>query len=160
MSKLTIVCAGKMKETYQKEEVAEFVKRLSKYFVVSISEVPDVKIKENASLKEEELVIIKEGEALLKKIPNDSYVIALDLHGKEYDSLEFAKKIEKIFVSGYHHLCFVIGGSLGISKVVLDRANERLCLSKMTFTHLMTRILVLEQVYRACKINNGEKYHK
>lgn len=160
MSKLTIVCAGKMKESYQKEEVKEFEKRLSKYFNISIIEVPDIKIKDNASSKEEEIVIEKEGEALLKKIPQESYVIACDLHGNEYDSISFAKKLDKIFVSGYHHICFVIGGSLGIAKSVLNRANERLCLSKMTFTHLMTRILILEQVYRACKINSGEKYHK
>ena len=160
MPKLTIVCAGKMKESYQKSAIDEYLKRLSKYFTCKIEEVPDIKISEKATLKEEEQVINKEGELLIKKIPSDSYIIALDLHGKEYDSISFAKKIDNIFLQGFHHLCFVIGGSLGISKEVLNISHERLCLSKMTFTHLMTRELILEQVYRACKINHGEKYHK
>lgn len=160
MPKLSIVCAGKMKESYQRKEVDEFLKRLSKYFTVNLIEVDDIKIKDGASKKEEEIVIVKEGELLLKKIPDDSYVIALDLHGVECDSLTFAKKLNNLLITGKSHLCFVIGGSLGISKDVLSRANERLCLSKMTFTHLMTRVLILEQIYRACKINHNEKYHK
>lgn len=160
MPKLTIVCAGKMKETYQKDAINEYLKRLSKYFTCSIEEVPDIKIKDDASLKEEELVIKKEGELLLKKIPSDSYVFALDLHGKQFDSVAFASKIDSVFISGYSHICFVIGGSLGISSDVLARANEKISLSKMTFTHLMTREIILEQVYRACKINHKEKYHK
>ncbi len=160
MPKLTIVCAGKMKETYQKEAINEYLKRLSKYFTCVIEEVPDIKIKDGASLKEEENIIIKEGELLLKKIPEDSYVFALDLHGKQFDSISFATKINDIFTKGYNHICFVIGGSLGISNDVLNRANEKISLSKMTFTHLMTREIILEQIYRACKINNKEKYHK
>lgn len=160
MPKLTILCVGKMKENYQKEYVKEYIKRLSKYFTCYIEEVPDLKISENATLKEEETVIKKEGELLLKKLPSDAYIVVLDLHGVELDSVSFAKKIENVFLSGYNHLCFIIGGSLGISKEVVQKANFALCLSKMTFTHLMTKELVLEQIYRACKINHNEKYHK
>lgn len=160
MPKLTLLVVGKLKETYQKDAIKEYIKRLSKYFDVVIEEVNDLKIPDNASEKDEETIILKEGELLLKKIPSDAYVIALDLHGKMIDSIEYASLIEKSFVNGYNHILIVIGGSLGISSRVLERANFKLSLSKMTFTHLMSRELILEQTYRALKIINKEKYHK
>ncbi len=157
MPKLSIICVGKLKEQFQKEAINEYLKRLSKYFICNIEEVPDLKISENASFKEEEIIIQKEGELLLKKIPDDSYVFSLDLHGKQYDSLQFADIIKDVFNYKSSNLCFVIGGSLGISDKVLQRSDIRLCLSKMTFTHIMTREIILEQIYRAMKIIKAEK---
>ncbi len=160
MPKLTICCVGKLKEKYQKDAINEYLKRLSKYFICNIEEVSDLKIPDNASISEENNIIEKEGMLLLKKIPLDAFVIALDVHGSMFSSIEFAEIIEDAFLRGYNHLCFVIGGSLGISSKVLQRANIKLSLSRMVFTHLMTREIILEQIYRACKINNKEKYHK
>ncbi len=160
MPKLTICCVGKLKERFQKEAVEEYLKRLSKYFNCNIEEINDLKIPEKATLKEEETIIKKEGQMLLEKIPEESFVVALDVKGQMLNSLEFASLLDKTFCKGYNHLCFVIGGSLGISNEVLSRANFKLSLSKMVFTHLMVREIILEQIYRAMKILHHEKYHK
>ncbi len=160
MPKLTLCCVGKLKESFQKDAINEYLKRLSKYFTCVVEEVQDLKIKDNASLQEEQNVIEKEGELLLRRIPNDAFVIALDVHAKIFDSIEFSSIIQNAFIKGYNNICIAIGGSLGISKDVLQRANVNISLSKMTFTHLMTREIILEQIYRAMKIINKEKYHK
>lgn len=160
MPKLTICCVGKLKEKYQKEAVNEYLKRLSKYFNCFIDEVADLKIPDNASLIEEKAIIEKEGKLLLKKIPSDAFVIVLDVAGNMYDSLQFSDLLNKAFVQGYNTICVVIGGSLGITSEVINKANVVLSLSKMVFTHLMTREIILEQIYRAMKIIHNEKYHK
>ena len=160
MLQVKLIVVGKLKETFHKEEVNEYQKRLSRFVNLSIIEVDEEKIKDGAKKKEEELILKKEGESLLKQIKLDDYVILLDLHGKEIDSIDFAKKLEEIKTNGKSSISFVIGGSLGLSDDVRNRANFKLKLSPMTFTHQMTRIIILEQIYRACKINANETYHK
>ncbi len=160
MSKITIISVGKPKEDYQKKAFEEYKKRLSKYCEVEFIEVQDQKIPDKCSKKDEEKILSIEGNLVLKRIPLDSYVFVLDVQGKELDSLEFADKIEKLFIASKSHLTFLIGGSLGVSSELIKRSDFRLSLSKMTFTHLMSKEILLEQIYRAMKIHHGEKYHK
>ena len=159
MLNIKLVVVGKLKEKFHKEEVSEYLKRLSKYAKVSIIEVEEEKIKDNSSLKENEQILIKEGNNVLKHIKDSDYMFLLDLHGKEISSEEFAKKMESISLE-YSNVSFVIGGSLGVSEELRKRSDFKLKLSPMTFTHQMTRIIILEQIYRTFKINNNEVYHK
>ena len=159
MLNIRLVCVGKIKDSFNKEGINEYLKRLSRYAKVEIVEVDDVKIKDNASLKEEENVKKEEGIRILKQVKDNEYMILLDLHGKEIDSVEFSKIIDSTSIR-FSTITFVIGGSLGLSDAVIQRANYRLCLSKMTFTHQMTRVILLEQIYRSFKILNNEVYHK
>lgn len=156
----TILCVGKIKETYYAGAVAEYTKRLSRYGKIEIIEVPDEKTPDRSS--EAEALQIKETEArrLLAKIRDNMYVIALDLKGKESDSVSFAEHLGRLMVQGKSHIAFVIGGSLGLHKSLLQRADERLCFSKMTFPHQLMRVILLEQLYRASRIQNHEPYHK
>ena len=159
MVNLRLIAVGKIKEQFLKDEINEYLKRLSRYCKISILEVEDEKIKENASLKEENMVKIEEGKRILKQIKSNDFVLLIDLHGQELDSLEFSDKFLQI-TNTNSNIDIVIAGSLGFSQEVINRANYRFCLSKLTFTHQMTRAIVLEQVYRAFKINNKETYHK
>jgi 23S rRNA (pseudouridine1915-N3)-methyltransferase len=138
----------------------EYTKRLTRYCKLSLVELPDEKTPDNASLKEEEMIKEKEGEKILSKVNDGAYVIALDLKGNLLSSEEFAEHIADCAVRGSSHLVFLIGGSLGLSKTVLARANYKLCFSKMTFPHQLFRVMLLEQIYRGFRINNGEPYHK
>ena len=160
MLNIKLVVVGKLKEKFHKEEVNEYLKRLSRYAKVSVIEVEEEKIKDNSSLKENEMILIKEGNNVLKHIKENEYLFLLDLHGKEISSEEFAKKIYSLPLENYSTISFVIGGSLGVSDDLRKRSNFKLKLSPMTFTHQMTRIIILEQIYRAFKINNNEIYHK
>lgn len=159
MLNVRIVCVGKIKDSFNKQGIDEYKKRLSRYIKLDIIEVDDAKIKENASPKEEEIVKKEEGIRILKQVRDNEYMILLDLHGKEIDSVEFSKIIDTTSIK-FSTITFVIGGSLGLSDAVIQRANYRLCLSKMTFTHQMTRVILLEQIYRSFKILNNEVYHK
>ena len=159
MLNINIVCVGKIKDSFNKQGIDEYKKRLSRYIKLDIIEVDDAKIKENASPKEEEIVKKEEGIRILKQVKDNEYMILLDLHGKEIDSVEFSKIIDMTSIR-FSTITFVIGGSLGLSDAVIQRANYRLCLSKMTFTHQMTRVILLEQIYRSFKILNNEVYHK
>ncbi|MCT4594303.1 MAG: 23S rRNA (pseudouridine(1915)-N(3))-methyltransferase RlmH [Anaeromicrobium sp.] len=157
---ITVISVGKIKEKFLKAAIDEYSKRLSRYCKLNIIEVPDEKTPDNASEKEEEIIKEKEGELILKKIKDRSYVIALDLKGDHLTSEQFAKKFKDLSVGGKSDVTFIIGGSLGIGKEVLKRADYKLCFSKMTFPHQLFRVMLLEQVYRAYRINNGEPYHK
>ena len=157
---ITLVTVGKIKEQYLKEAINEYIKRLSPYSKINIIEVMDEPIVDNPSKKEIEKAIDKEGEKILSHLPCNSYVINLDLNKKEYDSIEFAAFLQKRIDTYSNHLVFVIGGSYGLSDKVKNNAKESISISKMTFTHQMTRLLLLEQIYRAFKINNNETYHK
>lgn len=159
MLNIKLVVVGKLKEKFHKDEVNEYLKRLSKYAKVSLIEVEEEKIKDNSSLKENEQILNKEGNNILKQIKDNEFIFLLDLHGKEISSEEFASKIDQL-MSNYSTITFVIGGSLGVSEELRKRSNFKLKLSPMTFTHQMTRIIILEQIYRAFKINNNEVYHK
>ncbi len=158
--KITIISVGKIKEKYFTDAIAEYTKRLSKYCKLNFVEVKDEKTKENASSVEEDLVKDTEGKKILDKISDSTKVIALAIDGKEYDSIGLAKQIEEYRVSGDSDLTFIIGGSLGLHKSVLERADLELSFSKMTFPHQLMRVILLEQIYRSFRIINNEPYHK
>lgn len=157
---ITLITVGKLKEKYLKQAIDEYSKRLTRYCKLQIIELNDEKIPENASEKEEIAIKDKEGKAILSKIKDNAYVIALDLKGKEITSEEFAKFISDCGIMGNSNIVFVIGGSLGLSKEVINRANYKLCFSKMTFPHQLFRVMLLEQIYRSFRIINNEPYHK
>lgn len=158
--KITVLSVGTIKEKYFKDAIDEYSKRISKYAKVEFIKVNDEPIPDNASLKEEENIKIKEGEKILKALPSNSYKIALDLNGEMLDSVELADKISDIFTHGNSNIIFIIGGSLGLSKDVIKAVDYKLCFSKMTFPHKLMQVILLEQVYRTFKINNNETYHK
>ena len=157
---ITIICVGRIKEAFYRDAIAEYSKRLSKYCKYSIVEVADEECPENASASEEEKIKRTEGERILKKIPNSAYVIALAIDGKRKDSVKFSEDLKKLFISGKREIAFVIGGSIGLSDEVLQRANEKLSFSDMTFPHQLMRVILSEQIYRAFRIMKGEPYHK
>ena len=158
MLHINIICVGKIKENYLKDAITEYAKRLSKYCKLQIIEVQDEQIPDNLSNKLSENVKEIEGKRILAQIKN-SYVITLDLKGKQYTSEEFSNKLEKIYLNN-SSITFIIGGSLGISTDVLEKSNELISFSKMTFPHQLIRVFLLEQIFRAFKIQNNETYHK
>ncbi len=158
--KISIISVGSIKEKYLKDAIAEYSKRLSKYTKVEFLNVSDEQIGQNASKKEEEIIKNKEGEKLIKIIPEQSFKIVLDLKGEMLSSPELANKIKEITTYKNSHLSFIIGGSLGLADDVLKLADYHLCFSKMTFPHQLMQVILLEQIYRAFKINNNEIYHK
>ena len=157
--KITIACVGKIKEKYFTDGINEYLKRLSRYAEVSVVEVADEKAPEDMSLAQMEKVKQIEGQRLLKVI-KDSYTIVLAINGKELASEVFADFIADNMVKGISHITFVIGGSLGLSDEVLNRANFKLSFSKMTFPHQLMRLVLLEQIYRGFRIIKNEPYHK
>ena len=158
--KIRILTIGKLKEKYLVNGINEYVKRLNAYCKVEMVEVPDEPIPDNASENVENIIKDKEADKIVSKIKDDEYVIVLDLHGKEIDSVAFSKHIEECMIRGKSTITFVIGGSLGLGKSLLQRANYRLCFSKMTFPHQLMKLILVEQVYRAYKIMRRETYHK
>ncbi len=158
--KITILAVGKIKEKYLKDAICEYSKRLNKYCKLEIIEVADEKTPENASLVVEDAIRTKEAERLLKYVKDDTYVITLEINGKQLSSEELAEKVEKLGVQGTSHILFIIGGSIGLGKEVLNRSNFALSFSKMTFPHQLMRVILLEQIYRSYRIINGEPYHK
>ncbi|WP_071393136.1 23S rRNA (pseudouridine(1915)-N(3))-methyltransferase RlmH [Bacillus tuaregi] len=157
---ISILTVGKLKEKYLKAGIDEYLKRLSSYARVEVIEIPDEKAPEVLSAAEMEQVKNKEGEKLLVKLSQETYVIALAIDGKMKSSEELADSIDKLATYGKSKIAFVIGGSLGLSDEVLKRADEKLSFSKMTFPHQLMRLILLEQVYRAFRINRNEPYHK
>ena len=157
--KITIVCAGRLKEKYLTAGISEFLKRLKPMAQVEILEVHEEKMPDNPSVAEKEQVLQKEGEKLLKLVPFGSYLFVLDVYGEELSSEELAERIDKLGVSGRSNLTFLIGGAFGLSREVRQAADMKLSFSRLTFTHQMVRLLLVEQIYRAFKINRGEKYH-
>ncbi|MCY7844284.1 23S rRNA (pseudouridine(1915)-N(3))-methyltransferase RlmH [Bacillus haynesii] len=157
---ISIVAIGKLKEKYLKQGIDEYIKRLSAYARVDIIELPDEKAPENLSDQDMKIVKDKEGERILSKISPDAHVIALAIEGKMKSSEELADTMDRLATYGKSKVTFVIGGSLGLSDAVLKRADEKLSFSKMTFPHQLMRLILLEQVYRAFRINRGEPYHK
>ncbi|MBE6136974.1 MAG: 23S rRNA (pseudouridine(1915)-N(3))-methyltransferase RlmH [Erysipelotrichaceae bacterium] len=158
--KITILSVGNIKEKYLKDAILEYSKRISKYSKIEFINVSDEPIMDNASLKEIEGIKAKEGEKLLKALPSNSYKIALNLKGEMLSSEGLANKILNIFSYHNANICFVIGGSLGLGDNVLSKMDYHLCFSKMTFPHQLMHVILLEQIYRAFKINNNETYHK
>lgn len=157
---ITVLCVGKIKEAYLKEGIAHYVHRLKPYCSLTIQEVADQPAPEQLSEEQLEQVKQKEGEALLAQIKPDQYVIALEITGTAYSSEQLAARLQELALYGHSKVVFVIGGSNGLSKEVLSRANLRLSFSKLTFPHQLMRLILLEQIYRSFKINRGEPYHK
>ena len=155
-----ILCVGKMKEKAYRELADEYLKRLSRYGRYEEIEIPDLPEPGTASKAAEEQVKTREGETLLTKIRPGDRVIALTIEGKQRSSEELARHLEKLRTSGVSRTVFVIGGSLGLGKNVLARADEEMSMSRMTFPHRLARVMLLEQLYRAEKIIAGERYHK
>ena len=158
--KITVITVGKIKEKYLKDAIAEYSKRLSKYCKLEIIEVADEKTPDNASEVVEDSIRSKEAERILKYVKDDAYVITLEIGGMQLASEELADKIDKLGVQGTSHIIFIIGGSIGLGKEVLNKSNYALSFSKMTFPHQLMRVILLEQVYRSYRIISNEPYHK
>jgi len=157
---ITILAVGKIKEVYLIEGIQEYAKRLSRYCKLNIIEVADEQAPETMSLKELEQVKDKEGEKIKYKIPRDCFLVSLAIQGKTFSSEAFARKLEDIKTYNNSHIVFIIGGSNGLSKDILQKSNMLLSFSKMTFPHQLMRMILLEQIYRSFRINNNEPYHK
>lgn len=155
MIKIRLVTVGTLKEKFLKDAINEYLKRLSRFAKVEIVELEESKIQS----KSEEQIKKEEGERILKRIKESDYLILLDLKGEMLSSEEFSTKLKNLIDKGVSPLTFVIGGTLGLSEEVRKRANLSISISRMTFTHQMCRVILLEQIYRAFKIINNEEYH-
>lgn len=158
--KITVIAVGKLKERFFEDAVAEYAKRLSRYCKLEILQVADEKTPDRASEAMAEQIKDKEGDRILANIRDGAYVIALAIEGRMLNSEELSEKIEKLGISGVSHVQIVIGGSLGLSKKVMNRADLALSFSKMTFPHQLMRVVLLEQIYRSYRIIEGAPYHK
>lgn len=158
--KITLITVGKVKEKYLRDAIEEYSKRLGRYCRLSIVEVADEKTPDHAGEALERQIKEKEGERIMKHIRDDAFVIALAIEGKQLTSEQLASKIDDLGLRGTSHIQLIIGGSLGIDRSILNRADYLLSFSKMTFPHQLMRVILLEQIYRAFKINAGEPYHK
>ncbi len=157
--RITIVCAGKIKEKYLSDGIDEFLKRLKPFAQLEIREIHEEKMKDSPSPAEKEQILKHEGERLLSRIPENSWLYVLDVHGKELSSEELANEINELGLMGKSSITFLIGGPFGLSEDVRKAADKCISFSQLTFTHQMVRLLLVEQIYRAFKINRGEKYH-
>jgi 23S rRNA (pseudouridine1915-N3)-methyltransferase len=157
---INIIAVGKIKEEFLRDGVAEYEKRLRPYLNLKIVELTEEKRSASTSPSAEKTAIVKEGERILAAVPSGSYVVALVVGGISWSSLELAGFLRLRELAGKNQITFIIGGDLGLSPKVLSQSDMQLSLSKMTFTHQMARLLLMEQIYRACRINSGEPYHK
>jgi len=158
--KITIISVGKVKDKYLQLGIDEFKKRLSRFCKLELIEVKDEVLFEKASAKDLELVRQKEGMLISNKLPDLAYVIAMDIDGKELSSIQLANKVRDVATYGQSHIVFIIGGSVGLADEIKKRADLKLSFSKMTFPHQLFKLMLMEQVYRAFKINTNESYHK
>lgn len=154
MMHVHLLCVGTCKERYWRDACAEYLKRLRRYVKIEVREIAEGKG------DHKEKIIASEGERILQAIPDHAYVIACAIDGKSLSSLQLAQKLQALGNRGQSRLCLIIGGSDGLSDAVLQRAQMKLSFSKLTFPHQLFRVMLLEQLYRACKINRGETYHK
>lgn len=157
---IRIAAVGRVKEKWMRDGLADYLKRIQPYEKTEVIEVDDEKAPESNSDAENEAVKLCEGRKLLKNIKDNDFVILLDLAGKEMDSVTLSRKIEEIHTHGCNRITFVIGGSLGVSKELMNRADLRWKISVNTFPHQLCRIIVAEQIYRAFRIMHNEPYHK
>ena len=154
-----VVCIGKLKDAYLRDGVAEFVKRMRPYGGITITELNESKIGDKPSDADRKRVVDDEGERLLKVVPKNAYTVLLDVYGKTMSSEDLAKTVAKLEVDGISDMAFIIGGAFGVSEALRQSVNYKLSFSPMTFTHQMVRLLLVEQIYRASKINRNEPYH-
>lgn len=159
MINVTVIAVGKLKESYLRDGCGEYIKRLGAFAKVNVVEISEERASDNPSQSEINHVIQKEGERILSKIPKGAAVIPLCIEGKEYSSTDFSRLIENISMNS-SHLCFVIGGSFGLSESVKSAGKYKLSFGKMTLPHQLARMVLFEQVYRAFSISNNSKYHK
>ena len=158
--KITLLTVGKIKEKFLRDAIAEYSKRLSKYCKLEIIEVADEKTPDHASEVVEKSIRDKEGERLMRYIRDDDYVITLEIGGKMLDSVAFSRQLENLGIRGQSHICFVIGGSIGLGGALVKRSDYALSFSKMTFPHQLMRVILLEQIYRSYRIMTNQPYHK
>ena len=154
-----VVCIGKLKDAYLRDGVAEFVKRVRPYGGITITELNESKIGDKPSDADRKQVVDEEGERLLKAVPKKAYTVLLDVYAKTMSSEDLAKTVAKLEVDGISDMAFIIGGAFGVSEALRQSVNYKLSFSPMTFTHQMVRLLLVEQIYRASKINRNEPYH-
>lgn len=154
-----VVCIGKLKDAYLRDGVAEFVKRMRPYGGITITELNESKIGDKPSDADRKQVVDEEGERLLKAVPKNAYTVLLDVYGKTMSSEDLAKTVAKLEVDGISDMAFIIGGAFGVSEALRQSVDYKLSFSPMTFTHQMVRLLLVEQIYRASKINRNEPYH-
>lgn len=157
---IKLITVGKLKEKYLKEGIAEYTKRLSRFCKFQVVELIDEKTPENASEAQNNQIMAKEGERIQAKIGSRDYVIVLAIEGKQFPSEEFSQKLEAVAVNGYSDITFIIGGSLGLSKEIKQRANLKMSFGLLTLPHQLMRLVLIEQVYRAFMIQQGSPYHK
>ena len=155
--KIKIIALGKIKEKFLKDGIDEFLKRLRPYTTIEICELQPIEIKDENLV---EKILDMEAEKIIAHIKPSSYIVTLEIGGKQFDSVDFSKKIEEITNSGVSELVVIIGSSCGLSKKICNMSNLKLSLSKMTFLHQFTRLILVEQIYRAFKISKNETYHK
>jgi 23S rRNA (pseudouridine1915-N3)-methyltransferase len=155
-----VIAVGKIKEKYLQEGIAEYQKRLRPYIKLTILEIAEEKRIGHLTPSDQKRIKEAEGMRIMGAIPQDSFVIVLDVNGVHWSSETLAENLHRYEIAGRNSLSIIIGGDLGLSDAVIARSNVRLSLSPMTFTHQMIRLIILEQIYRACKINHGEPYHK
>ena len=158
--KITIIAVGKIKEKFYREAIAEYAKRLTKYCKLEIIEVNDEKTPDKLTDIEENQILLKEGERILRNIRPDMLVYALAIKGRKFDSVAFSEEIDKAQITGNSSIAFIIGGSLGLHINVLKRADKEISFSDMTFPHQLMRIILTEQIYRSFRIITNQPYHK
>lgn len=159
MLTINVICVGKLKEKYLKDAIAEYSKRLSKYCKLNIIELSDEKVPDKINESIENEIKEKECKKIIAHIPKNSYVMVLDLTGKQYTSEEFSEKIENVAMEK-SNLTFIIGGTLGMNNELLNMCDSKICFSKMTFPHQLIRVFLLEQIFRGFKISHKETYHR
>jgi 23S rRNA (pseudouridine1915-N3)-methyltransferase len=157
---ISVISVGKIKEKYLVSGIGEYAKRLSKYCKLNLIEVSDEKCPENLSPADMDIVKSKEKERILKKIPQNTTIITLEIEGKQLTSEDFSKKIDDFGLRGQSNLTFLIGGSLGLDDELKNMSDFKLSFSKMTFPHQLMKMILLEQIYRGFRISRGEPYHK
>ena len=160
MQKITVLCVGKLKERFYQEAAAEYVKRLGRHCKLDVEELPESRLPEDPSPGEIQRALAAEAAAIREKLPRGGAVIALCIEGKPCSSVELSRRMQELAVSGKSQLTFLIGGSVGLAEDLKRQADWRLSMSPMTFPHHLARIMLLEQIYRACAINNHSKNHK
>jgi len=158
--KIQLICVGKLKEKYLVQGCNEYLKRLKPYAKCSVVEITEETGRDPVSTAERKQILKKEADRILTRLPNNTYTIALAIEGNQLSSTQLAQKMDQLLLNGQSHFTFIIGGSYGLANEVLSQADFLLSLSPMTFPHQLARLLLLEQIYRAIKINRGETYHK
>ena len=160
MQRVTVLCVGKLKERFYTDAAAEYVKRLQRYCKLDVVELPECRLPEEPSPAEIQRALQTEGSAIRERLPKGGAVVALCIEGKPCSSVELSRRMQELAVSGKSQLTFLIGGSVGLAEDLKRQADWRLSMSPMTFPHHLARIMLLEQIYRACQIAAGTKYHK